>query len=124
MWYSKRQSTVETSTFGSEIVATKTAIEMVEGLRYKLRMLGVPIDGPCRLFCDNDSVVKNITRAESPLRKKHCSISYHKARETIAASIICVAKEAGSNKVIARTEASRFKWVCYVVKLISCIILV
>ena len=66
---------------------------MVEGLRYKLRMLGVPIDGPCRLFCDNDSVVKNVTQAESPLRKKHCSISYHKAREAIAAS------EAGSTNL-------------------------
>ena len=50
LWYSKRQSTVETSTFGSEIVAMKTAIELIEGLRYKLRMLGIPIDGPCRVF--------------------------------------------------------------------------
>ena len=99
IWYSKRQTTVETSTFGSEIVAMKTAIELIEGLRYKLRMPGVPIDGPCRVFCDNDSVVKNVSRAESPLRKKHCSISYHKAREAIAASTIRVAKEAGSTNL-------------------------
>ena len=54
LWYSKRQTTVETSTFGSEIVAMKIAIEMVEGLRYKLRMMGINIDGPCDvllLFC-------------------------------------------------------------------------
>jgi hypothetical protein len=36
MWYSKRQNTVETSSFGSEFVAMKTAVEMIEGLRYKL----------------------------------------------------------------------------------------
>ena len=46
LWYSKHQTTVETSTFGSEIVAMRIAIEMIEGLRYKLRMLGVPIAGP------------------------------------------------------------------------------
>ena len=33
LWYSKRQSTVETSTFGSEFVAMKTAIEQIEGFR-------------------------------------------------------------------------------------------
>ena len=43
-WYSKRQKTVETSSYGSELVATRIAIELVQELRYKLRMLGVPID--------------------------------------------------------------------------------
>jgi hypothetical protein len=42
LWLSKQQNTVETSTFGSEFVALKTAVEMIEGLRYKLRMLGIP----------------------------------------------------------------------------------
>ena len=54
LWFSKRQSTVETSTFGSEIVALRIAIEMIQGLRYKLRMFGVPIDGPANIFCDKD----------------------------------------------------------------------
>jgi len=35
-WYSKRQNTIETSTFGSEFVALKIAVEMNESLRYKL----------------------------------------------------------------------------------------
>ncbi len=43
VWYSKSQNTIESSTFGSEFVATKIAIELVEALRYKLRMFGVPI---------------------------------------------------------------------------------
>ena len=43
IWYSKRQNTVETSTFGSEFIALRIATEMIEGLRYKLRMFGVPL---------------------------------------------------------------------------------
>ena len=93
MFYSKRQSTVETSTFGSEIVALRIAIEMIEGLRYKLRMMGVPITGATNVFCDNDSVVKNTTRPESMLKKKNQAICYHKARESIAAGTIRIAKE-------------------------------
>jgi hypothetical protein len=35
-WYSKKQNSVETSTFGSEFIALKTGMEMIKGLRYKL----------------------------------------------------------------------------------------
>ena len=56
-WYSKRQGTVEASTFGSEFVALRVGMKMNEGLRYKLRMMGVPIQGPSNVYCDNKSVV-------------------------------------------------------------------
>ena len=56
VWYSKRQNTVETSTFGSEFVALKVCTEMIKGLWYKLRMFGIPIDGPTNVFCDNQAV--------------------------------------------------------------------
>jgi hypothetical protein len=46
MWYSKQQNSMETSSFGSEFSALKTGTEMDKGLRYKLRMMGVPLDGP------------------------------------------------------------------------------
>jgi hypothetical protein len=42
-WVSKRQPTVETSTYGSELVATRVAVDMIVEVRYKLRMLGIPI---------------------------------------------------------------------------------
>jgi hypothetical protein len=45
LWHSKRQNTVESSTFGSEFVALRMAVDMIEGLRYKLRMMGIPLDG-------------------------------------------------------------------------------
>ena len=40
-WYSKKQATVETATYGSEFVAAKTATEQIMDLRYTLRYLGV-----------------------------------------------------------------------------------
>ena len=39
VWYSKRQNTVKTSTFGSEFVALRISVELVEALRYKLRIV-------------------------------------------------------------------------------------
>ena len=93
IWYSKRQNTVETSTFRSEFIALKIATEMIEGLRYKLRMFGVPIDGPANVFGDNQSIINNATIPESPLRKKHVAICYHRVREACASGIIRIAKE-------------------------------
>jgi hypothetical protein len=93
LWFSKRQNTVESSTFGSEFVAMRIAIEMIEGLRYKLRMMGVEIQGACNVFCDSNAVVLNSTVPESMLKKKHAAINYHRAREAIAAGVIRVAKE-------------------------------
>eukprot|EP00934_Nitzschia_sp_Nitz4_P007134 Nitzschia sp. Nitz4//scaffold846_size1981//130//1963//NITZ4_009307-RA/size1981-snap-gene-0.4-mRNA-1//1//CDS//3329559005//7124//frame0 len=42
-WYSKKQSTVETATYGSEFVAARTGVEQIMDLRFTLRSLGVPI---------------------------------------------------------------------------------
>jgi Reverse transcriptase (RNA-dependent DNA polymerase) len=90
LWHSKRQNTVEASTFGSEFIAVKIAVEMIEGLRYKLRMMGFPLLGPTSVLCDNQSVVINASRPESTLSKKHNSIAYHRVREAQAATTIRV----------------------------------
>ena len=116
LWYSKRQNTVETSTFGSEIVALRTAIEMVEGLRYKLRMMGVEILGPTSMFGDNESVVKNTTRPESTLKKRHCAIAYHRSREAQAAGTCRIAHEKGetnlSDCLSKLMPAPRMRYLC------------
>lgn len=87
-WYSKLQATVETSTFGSEFVALKLGVEMLRSLRYKLRMMGVPFEGPSQVIVDNMSVVNNTTRPESTLNKKSLSIAYHYVRESVAMGIL------------------------------------
>ena len=93
MWLSKRTNTVEVSTFGSEIVAMRNAVELIESLRYKLRMFGVPIEGPTNVFCDNQAVTKNCSMPESTLQKKHHSINYHRNREAVASNTIRIAYE-------------------------------
>ena len=92
VWYSKRQNTVESSTFGSEFVALRIASELIISLRYKLRMFGIPITGPANVFCDNESVYKNASFAESSLKKKHNSICFHRVRECVASGIMVVHK--------------------------------
>jgi hypothetical protein len=87
-WYSKKQSTVESSTFGSEFVALRISAEQIISLRYKLRMFGIPIDGPANVFCDNESVFKNASLAESRLKKKHNSVCFHRVRECVASAIL------------------------------------
>ena len=87
-WYSKKQTTVESSTFGSEFVALRLSAEQIISLRYKLRMFGIPIDGAANVFCDNESVFKNASIAESRLKKKHNSICFHRVRECVASAIL------------------------------------
>ena len=83
-WLSKKQATVETSVFGAEFVAMKLGMEHVRSLRYKLRMMGVPIDSPAYVYGDNMSVIHNTQRTESTLKKKSNSICYHAVRESVA----------------------------------------
>ena len=45
-WFSKMQSAVVTSAFGTEFVAMKQGIDALIGLRYKLRIMGIPISHP------------------------------------------------------------------------------
>jgi len=83
-WLSKRQSTIESSVFGAEFVALKVGIETLRGIRYKLRMMGVPLSGPSCILGDNMSVVKNSQAPHSVLTKKCNSVCYHAVREAVA----------------------------------------
>ena len=46
------------------------------------------VEKPTRVKCDNESVVKSSTLADSVLKKRHVAIAYHMARESQAAGII------------------------------------
>jgi hypothetical protein len=93
IWHSKKQNSIETSTFGSEFMALKTGVELLEGLRYKLRMMGVPLDGHAYVKVDNMSVVRNTSVPESMLKKKSNSIAYHYVRERSAADVCRIGYE-------------------------------
>jgi hypothetical protein len=42
-WYSKKQATVETTTFGSEFITARTTIDQIVYLQMTLHYLGIPI---------------------------------------------------------------------------------
>ena len=96
IWYSKRQNTVEASTFSSEFIALKACVEAISALRFKLRMFGIPLGGSdttqtddaAYVYCDNETVVKNSTMVSSTLNKKHSSIAYHFVSWNVAAGMI------------------------------------
>ena len=87
-WFSKRQATVETATYGSEFVAAKTATEQIMDLRNTLRYLGVPIKNQPYMFGDNKSIITSSTIPQSILNKRHNVMAYHPVREAITAKII------------------------------------
>ena len=95
IWFSNRQNTVESSSFGSEFVALRIVKDLLVALHYKLRMFGVRVDGPANVFCNNSGVAKNTSIPELTLMKKHNAINYHSIHEAVAAKILCVGKEDG-----------------------------
>ena len=87
-WYSKKQATVETATYGSEPVAARTATEQTMAIRHILRYLGAPIGSKSFLFCDNRSVIDSATLPHSTLTKHHNILAFYRVREAIAAEIM------------------------------------
>ena len=87
-WYSKKQATVETATYGSEFVAARTCVEQIMDLRLTLRYLGVPIRGSSYMFGDNKSVVDSGSLPDARLTKRHTLLSFHRVRQAVASAIL------------------------------------
>ena len=86
-WYSKKQVTVETATYGSESVVAKTATEQIMEIRQTLRYLGAPI-GFNPFYLDNRSVVTSAMLPHSTLTKHHNILAFHRVMEAIAAKLM------------------------------------
>ena len=69
-WYTKRQATIETATYGSEFVAARIATDQIIDLRYTLMYLGVAVRSKSYMFGDNKSVVDSASIPTSTLSKK------------------------------------------------------
>ena len=83
-WYSKRQGSVESSTYQAEFTAMKEAAEYIRSLRYRLRMMGIPVEEAAYIFGDNKSVLANTINPGSTLKKKCAAVAYHLVREGVA----------------------------------------
>jgi hypothetical protein len=93
--FCKKQKTVETATYGSEFMVARQAAQQIIDLRYTLRMMGIPLDGPSWMFGDNASVITSSTIPHSTLNKRHNALSYHCVRECISAKILYLLHVAG-----------------------------
>ena len=75
-----------------KFVVLRIASELIVPLRYKLRMFGIPFNGPAQVSCNNEAVYKNAAFAHTTLKKKHNSMCFHRVRECVASGILCVHK--------------------------------
>jgi hypothetical protein len=87
-WFSKKQATVETATYGSEYILARTCIDQMDDLRNTLRYLGVPVRDGSYMFGDNESVVNSSSRPHSKLHKRHNALSFHRVRKAIASKFV------------------------------------
>jgi hypothetical protein len=87
-WYSKKQATVQTATYGSEFTAARTCIEHIVDIRNTLRYLGVPIRDKSFMFGDNESVINSSIQVHAKLHKRHNLLSFHQVREAVASKVV------------------------------------
>jgi hypothetical protein len=92
IWSSKRQASVQTSTFGAEFTALKKAVEDAVMMRYHLRSMGVKVTKATPVYVDNLGVVLNASNPASTLNKKHIALAYHFVREHVANDVIKIRK--------------------------------
>ena len=84
-WHSKKQASIEASSFGSELMAMKRGAEHARGLRYKLRMMGIPAELPAFAYAGSKPAIASSSVPEPTLKKKSNSIAYNFVREGCAA---------------------------------------
>ena len=87
-YFTKKQPTVETATYGSEFMAARTATEQILDLRLTLHYLGIPIEGHTFLFGDNKTVVDSCGLPRAQLHKHHILLSFHRVCEAVASKVL------------------------------------
>jgi hypothetical protein len=87
-WYSEKQATIETATYGSEFMAAHVCIEQIIDLRSTLRYLWVPIREKNFMFGNNKSVIDSSMEVHAKLHKCHTMLSFHHVREAIVSGLV------------------------------------
>ena len=83
-WLFKKQTTDIMSIFDAEVVAMNHRMETLQGLRYKLRIMGVPVSRLSYIYGYNMSVIHNNQCPESTLKENINSTFYHTMRESVS----------------------------------------
>ena len=87
-WFSKKQASAETATYGSEFVAARIAVDQIVELCHMLLYLGVPLSGPSYMFGANLAVVNSATMPSGKLHKQAHILNYHHVHEAQASGIV------------------------------------
>jgi hypothetical protein len=89
-WYSKRQATVKTATFGSKFIAVRTTIDQIIDLRTTLCYFGIPIQEKSYIFRDNKTVLDALLTPHAKVHKRHNALSFHHVREAVASKYVTI----------------------------------
>ena len=87
-WYSRKQATVETPTYGSEFVAARTDTDQIMDLRLTLRYLDGPIRDTSYMLGDNKAVVDSSTVPHAKLHKRHNTLSFNIVRQAVCSGMV------------------------------------
>ena len=108
-------------------MALKTCCEYIRGLRYRLRMLGIPVLQPAFIYGNNEAVVKNSVIPELTLKKKSHSIAYYYVRQGVARNkwlIFHIQSEYNCSDTLTKTvpAGAKRKWLvsCYLYDIYEC----
>ncbi len=86
----------------------KHGIEKLQGLCYKLCIIGIPLTGPSFIYADNKLQVTNSTIPELTLKKKCDSICYHVVQESVVMGESLITQiDSGDNLSDLMTKVTR-----------------
>ena len=68
LWKAKCQGAIQSSTYGAEFLAGRTAIEEAGAIRYLLISFGVPIVGPTPIYGDCMGMIQSCSIPEGTLK--------------------------------------------------------
>ena len=89
-WSSKLQSIVALSTTEAEYVAACAAGQEIIWLRHLFSEIGFPVEGPSRLYVDNQSALAVAKNPEHHGRMKHLDLRYFWLRHAVDSNEIAV----------------------------------
>lgn len=89
-WLSRKQHTVSRSSTESEYRALASSVAELSWLCNVLREIGIPLQKPPIVFCDNVSTIYLTANPIYHARTKHLEIDFHFVRERVASGAIQV----------------------------------
>ncbi|KAG9093962.1 hypothetical protein FS749_013412 [Ceratobasidium sp. UAMH 11750] len=86
-WSSRKQAIVTTSSTEAEYIAMGHAAKHAMWVARLLRDLGAEVDGPLRIYADNQSSMLLADSDKLSSRTKHLDVQYHFVREQIKSGV-------------------------------------